>query len=182
VLFAETPGFMRRLLLILLLASCTLARAQVQERKMLDRILQPDMTLGNPMQNMAFYGGGNGSFDLSKQANVKDFYFTQKFSSKAFDTRQYEAKDFWQGEFQFATKAASVKGNFAAGKTYETKGLPVKDASEAGKSYAGGKSGFATRESPERGKTSQNHLDEIYKGKEEMNIDQVRDLLNKPKL
>ena len=149
---------------------------------MLDRILQPDMTLGNPMQDKAYYGGSGSGVDLSKEANVKDFYFVQKFSSKSFDTRQYEAKNFWQGDFQFATKSANVKADSAAEKVYATKALPVKDAREAGKSYVTDKSAYATRESPERGKTSQNHLDEIYRGKSQMNIDQVRDLLNKPKL
>jgi hypothetical protein len=173
---------MRPLALILLLASCSVLHAQVQERKLIDRILQPDRTLGNPMQNVAFNGGGAGASEFSRQANVKDFYFTQIFSPKSFDTKQYEAKDFWQGDLQFTTKAADVKADAAAEKSFATKALPVKDAREAGKSYDTAKRGFATRNAPAVGKTSQNHLDEMYKGKEQMNIDQVRDLLNKPKL
>lgn len=149
---------------------------------MLDRLLQPDMTLGNPMQDKAYYGGAGAGADLSKDASVKDFYFIQKFSAKAFDTRQFDARDFWQGEFKFVTRDANVKTDAAAEKLYATKAAPVKDAREAGKSYATDNRAYATREAPERGKTSQNHLEEIYKGKEEMNIDEVRDLLNKPKL
>jgi hypothetical protein len=173
---------MRPLVLILLLASCAASRAQDQERKMLDRILRPDMALGNSMQSKAYYGGsGGGGVDL-KDANVKDFYFVQKFSSKEFDVRQYSAKSFWSGDFQFSTKAANVKADAAGDKVFASKALPVKDAHEAGKGYAADSRTYATRESPERGKTSQNHLEEMYKGKEQMNIDQVRDLLNKPKL
>jgi hypothetical protein len=172
---------MRPLALILLLASCGVLRAQDQERKLLDRILKPDMTLGYSMQNMAFYGGG-GNVDITKNANVKDFYFIQKFSAKGFDTKQYDAKDFWQGDFQFATKPANIKTDDAAQKTYATKAVPVKDARDAGKTLATAGQTYATREAPEKGKTSQNHLEEVYKGKEQMNIDQVRDLLNKPPL
>ena len=149
---------------------------------MLDRILQPNMTLGNPMQSKAFYGGSSSGASLTKDANVKDFYFIQKFSSKDFDTRQFDAKDFWNGNFQFTTKAATIKDDAAAQKDYATKTLPVKDARGSGKGYAADSRTYATRESPERGKTSQNHLEEVYKGKDQMNIDQVRDLLNKPKL
>jgi len=174
---------MRPLALILLLASCGVLHAQQQERKLVDRILQPDMTLGNPMQNKAFSGGGGtGGVDTSKNASVKDFYFVQKFSLKAFDTKQYEAKNYWQGDFQFTTKPAAVKADSAAEKSYETKALPVKDAPEAGKGYQDATRGYATREAPERGKTSQSHLDEKFKGGPQLNIDEVRDLLNKPKL
>jgi len=172
---------MRSLVLFLLLASCGVLHAQDQERKMLDRILQPNMTLGNPMQSKAYYGGSSG-VSLTKDANVKDFYFIQKFSSKDFDSKQYEAKNFWSGNFQFATKAANVKTDENAQKVFASKALPVKDARESGKGYAADSRTYATRESPERGKTSQNHLEEMNKGKEQMNIDQVRDLLNKPKL
>jgi hypothetical protein len=173
---------MRPLVFILLLASCGILRAQEQERKMMDRIMMPDRTLGSPLQSKAYSGGGNGMLEISKDANVKDYYFTRKFSLKAFDTKQFDAKGFWQGEFQFATKPASVKADSAAEKTFATKTIPVKDARESGKEFQAGGESFATRESPLRGKTSQNHLDEKYKGKEQMNIDQVRDLLNKPKL
>jgi hypothetical protein len=173
---------MRPLPLILLLASCAALHAQDQERKLVDRILQPDMSLGNPMQNKAFSGGGGtGGMDTSRNAYVKDFDFVQKFSPKAYDARQYEAKNYWQGDFQFATKTAAVKADPATGKSYDTKTLPVKDAREAGKAYETATRAYATREAQERGK-SQNRLDEQYKDKPQLNIDQVRDLLNKPKL
>ena len=174
---------MRSLALILLLATCGVLHAQVQERKLVDRLLKPDMTLGNPMQNKAFNGASGGGLDVSKDANVKEFYFIQKFTPKTFDTKQFEVKNYWQGDFQFATKSATVKTDFTADKTFETKGAPVKEAREAGKSYQTATTrAYATRVAPELAKTSQNHLDEVYKGKTEMNIDEVRDLLNKPKL
>ena len=150
---------------------------------MVERLLQPDRTMGNAAQNKAYNGGGTGSLDVSKDASVKDFYFVQKFSAKNFDTKSYDSKNFWMGDFQFATKAADVKHDSKADKAFDTKTMPVKDAREAGKVFKDQDSKFATRESPIRGKTSQNHLDETNKGgSEQMNIDEVRDLLNKPRL
>ena len=174
---------MRPLAFILLLASCGALHGQDQERKLVDRILKPDMTLASPLQSKTYYGGSGGNgVDTSKYANVKDFYFIQKFSSKAFDTKQFAAKDFSKGDGQFATKPAAFKTDAVPEKTYGTKTVPIKGASEAGKGYAADVKTYATRDSPEKGKTSQNHLDETYKGKTQMNIDQVRDLLNKPPL
>jgi hypothetical protein len=58
----------------------------------------------------------------------------------------------------------------------------VKDARESAKGYAAAGQNVATREAAERGKTSQQHLDDIYKNRPVMSIDEIRDLLNKPKL
>ena len=172
---------MRSLAAIILLASCGVLHAQVQESGLLQRIMQPDMSLGNPMQGKTYYGN-TGGFDVSKSAAIKEFDFIQKFSPKAFDTKDYDTSDFWMGDFQFTTKAATVKTDSAADKLFATKAMAVKEAEEANKDFISGKSAYPTRESGLKGKTSQNHLDEVNKGKEEMNIDQVRALLNKPRL
>ena len=73
----------------------------------------------------------------------------------------------------------SVKTDSAADKVYATKDAAVKDARESGKDYYGSSKGYATAEAVEKGKTSQAHLEETYLGKDKMNMDQVRDLLNK---
>jgi hypothetical protein len=170
------------LMLVMLLMSRTALYAQEQERKLMDRIMTPDMSLGYSMQGKAFYGGGSGSYGGTKDANVKDFYFVQKFTAKSFDAKDYDAKSFWQGNFQFATKGADVKSHPAADKAFDTKSAPVKEANDAGKGYGTADHGYATHENEAKGKTSQNHLDEVYKGDRRMNIDEVRDLLNKPPL
>ncbi len=162
---------------LLLLASCGLLHGQEQERHLLDRILKPNMALGYSMQGKSYNSGGAAGLDTARSANVKDFQFTQKFSPKTFETKQYSARDFWQGDFHFTTKAANVKADSAADKIYETKSANVKEAHESGKNYD--TRGYATREAIEKGKTSQAHLDETYLGKDRMNMDQVRDLLNK---
>jgi hypothetical protein len=163
--------------IVLLLATSGVLRAQEQERKLMDRILQPDMSLGNPMQGKTYYSGNASGLDTTRTADVKDFYFSQKFSAKAFETKDFAAKDFWQGDFQFSTKSANVKSASEGDKIYETKSATVKDARENAKTYD--THGYATREAVEKGKTSQAHLNEKYLGKPEMNMDQVRDLLNK---
>jgi hypothetical protein len=164
-------------LILLLLAPCAALHAQEQEHKLTDTLLAPDMSFINPMQGKTFYSGGAGGLDSTKSANVKDFYISQKFSAKTFETKSFTSKNFWAGDFQFTTKAANVKAANEADKIFETKAAPVKDAREAGKEYP--TRGYATREAMEKGKTSQAHLDEVYLGKNQMNMDQVRDLLNK---
>lgn len=152
---------------------------RAQDDPKMDAILNPDLNAASQYQAKTFYSGGGNSEDSTKSANVKSFYFVQKFSAKSFDTKAFDTRDYWGGEFQYPTKAALVKTDSAVGKVYDTKAAPVKEAHESGKEY--GVKGYATREAVERGKTSQAHLDEEYKGKSEMNIDQVRDLLNRNK-
>jgi hypothetical protein len=164
-------------LLILLLLRGGALHAQVQERKLMDTILPPDMSLAYSAQGKTFYSGGAAGMDSAKSANVKEFYISQKFFAKSFETRDYAARGYWQGDFQFSTKAANVKAANEAGKVYETKAAAVKTANESGKEYA--TRGYATREAMEKGKTSQAHLDEEALGASQMNMDQVRDLLNK---
>jgi hypothetical protein len=144
-------------------------------------IINPDRNVLSALADKTYYSGGSPGVDLTKDANLKEFYISQKYSAKSFDTKEFAAKDFWGGDFQFATKAATVKTNNQADKIYETKGAAVKDASESGKDY--GTKGYATRDADEKGKTSQEKLDQEYKGKSEgtpeLNMGQVRDLLNK---
>ena len=54
--------------------------AQDQEKKLLDRLLKPDMALQNDAQNKKFVGDGSAS--INKRAHVGRFYVHQKPSSK----------------------------------------------------------------------------------------------------
>ncbi|HEX4083766.1 MAG TPA: hypothetical protein VHY22_02555 [Chthoniobacteraceae bacterium] len=175
---------MRPLLLALLLLIPGLVHAQLQESQLAERLLQPDRTLGNSNQDKTYYGGGTG-LDFSKTANVKQFDFVQKFSPKSFETKAFTAKNFWMGSFKFSTKTASVKTDAQAHQTFATKAAAIKQASEANKSFTTDKGSYSIRDADvtARGKTSQEHLDELYKGSSKnMTIDEVRDLLNKPRL
>jgi hypothetical protein len=163
-------------LILLLLASGGALHAQEQESKLIQRLLHWDMSLDNSMQYKTYYAGSNG-VDLSKSANVKEFDFIQKFAPKTFETKEYASKNYWAGDFQFGTKTATVKADSDGDKVFATKAANVKEARESGKDYA--TKDYTTREAIEKGKTSQAHLDETYLGKPRMNMDEVRDLLNK---
>jgi len=164
-------------LILLLLCLCAGAvHAQEQESKLTERLLNPNMSMNSWMQNMSYTTAGGG-MDLTKTASVKQFDYIQSFSPKTFETKSFAAKDYWTGNFKFATKSADVKAYSDNGKTYGTKSATVKDATEAAKNYE--TKDYSTREAVEKGKTSQNHLDETYLGKPRMNMDEVRDLLNK---
>jgi hypothetical protein len=162
--------------ILLTLPAAGVLHAQQQESKLTAKLLNPDMSLGNWMQNMSYTAEGSG-LDVTKSASVKQFDFVQKFSAKSFDTKSYDAKGYWTGDFKFDTKSADVKSYHDNDKSYTTKAANVKAAYEADKNY--GTKDYTTREALEKGKTSQNHLDETYLGKPRMNIDEVRDLLNK---
>jgi len=76
---------MFRLLAILFLGT-SLAGAQQQERKLMDRLLKPDLTQGNAMQKKAFIGG--------KSTDIKTFS-TDKYSGvRTKDTGTYVTRSF----------------------------------------------------------------------------------------
>jgi len=175
-----------RFLLLVLLTPCLL-HAQEQESKLASRLLQPDRTLGFSAQTKTYYGSGGGSVDFSKSANVKEYNYDQKFSSASYEAKAFDVKNFWKGSFLFSTKAADVKTDSALGKTFKTKDAYFKETDEANKSYVTDKGSYTTAahdyDAAGRGKTSQDHLDALYKGTgKNMTIDEVRDLLNKPRL
>jgi hypothetical protein len=165
-------------LLVLLTAAGALhAQQQRQDDPHLwDNIIAPSQEKSFVIQNKSYYSGGATGIDTEKNANVKTFDIVQKFLIKTFDAKTYSTKDYWGGDFHFATKTAETKTNSAVGKVYDTKAAPIKDAYEAGKDYD--VKSYATREADVKGKISQGHLDDVYKGGQ-MNMDQVRDLLNK---
>lgn len=140
--------------------------------------MQPDMTLNAREQSKSF-GGGKG-FNNDAKANVKDFYFTQRFSAKGFETKEFRSKNYWAGDFKFQTnEAAFIKEDSADKKRYETKSAEVKDARESGKTYNSSREFVNVREAHEDGK-SQALLDAEH-NKGPKTIDDVRELLNKNK-
>src|SRR5205814_2449220 len=65
-----------------LLVGLSCACAQDQERKLVDRLLKPDMTLQSDAQNKKFIA--DGSSPINKEARVGTFYIHQKPRSKSF--------------------------------------------------------------------------------------------------
>lgn len=162
-----------------LLLCAHVSQAQQQERKLEDRIMRPDTTLGSREQNKSF--GNYKTFQSagSDRAAVRDFYFTQKYSPKSYQTKDFATKNHWAGDFKYATNEANTKGRYTipnSAKGYETKPMEVKDARERGKNYAAG--AYATDSFKADGKT-QKILDAKYANQKPKTIDEVRDLLNK---
>ena len=183
--------------IVLLICGVAAGRAQQQERKLLDRIMQPDTTLEFDLRKSSAIGSRAYA---AGSARVKEFHYTQKAEPKTFRTREFHGtKTAWMGDFKFSTKEANSRGKYEipnAGKSAETKSMRVKQASESDKT-------MATRALPDgnreyRGSLirprSQDRLTQQGPGAQAdrtigwqggnlkpMTIDDVRELLNKNK-
>lgn len=179
---------MRQLLapvVIAALAFPVLLGAQEQERKLLDRIQRPDMELTNPMQSKSFAGGGGmkireaavakTSFDGTKTAPMKEFAGTRSFLG---------IKNPWFGNRVFETKTAALSG--LGGPEKLNSKFPVRDASvggfsDSGKSADINSADVELRPFLVRG-DSQGAIEQISdRIHKEMTIDDIRELLNKPR-
>jgi hypothetical protein len=161
-----------------LLACASSLRAQTQEGGTLDHILHPDRTLKYEDSDHNF--NAPAAFG-AKTAAVRPFLFSQPASLKAgdgvFHTRDFNAKSYRAGNY--TTKAAPTKDYGNKGRTYAVRAMAVNEDRAAGKtmdthSYAAAQKPYLVR-----GKR-QDSIDEIHDAKK-MTIDQVRELLNKPK-
>ncbi len=171
---------MRRLLLSLLLlsGSVAIATAQVQEKKLLDRLLKPDMTLQNNMQDRKFVATGA---TVTKKAPTKSFYVGERKSDKAFwNTRQVPQKGFQTESSRYARREAnlSTRGRIAKlDAPYSTPDYSgVREASDAQKAIPA--RDFAGNRKFEAQGKSQKFLSAQDRP---LTIDQVRELLNKNK-
>jgi hypothetical protein len=164
---------------ILLLAVLCSASAQDQEKKLVDRLLKPDMTLQNDAQNKKF--GGDGSTFINKRANVGSFYIHQKPRSKNFGgTRDFSTTQFYSKTYQGGRTAheASSQQTLANSKAPHANQTArgVRDAPQSGKkvasrAYAGNRP-FLNEGTNQKSLNRQN---------EPLTIEQVRELLNKNK-
>jgi hypothetical protein len=169
----------RRLIIFLSLAvSVSVAHAQVQEGRLLDRLLKPNTTLQNGAQNKRFVVDGKS---VGKQAAVNSFYVPEKSLAKQYGgEREFSAKGFAAHHFRDGEIAATVRARAQLVKKADvdsaTGALAVRNASESGKKMA--TSEFSgNRPFLDRGK-SQTALSQHDTP---LTIDQVRELLNKNK-
>jgi hypothetical protein len=172
------------LLTLILLSS--LVQAQEQERKLIDRLLRPDMTLQNCAQNKKFVttrvalatgrvrpiGGQDRQVKTKKfawQEKTKTFSGTREFPSRQIHSRSFngskaaaglDAKKVWKSDLVFRTHAAAN----------------MRIAADADKKVIG--RDFADNH-PFRGQgKSQKALSQLDRP---LTIEQVRELLNKNK-
>ena len=173
---------MRGLLLLPSVLALTLgtADAQEQERKLLDRVLKPDMSLQNSLQEKQFTGGGTVTM---KQARTKSFlFFKKRVPEKEFATSDFRAKAFSGtrvSRYQNSeAKVSTTRRIPKADVPYSTAAFSaVRAAPEARRAVAVSEFAGSDRPFLVRGKR-QKALDQQNRA---MTIDQVRELLNKNK-
>jgi hypothetical protein len=161
--------------IVLVVAFClvgSMARAQEQERKLVDRLLEPNMKLENSQQNKQFTGGGTVT---PKSASTRSFYVSNRELTKTFaDTREAGTRSY--SSHQFATKAANLPPPPRT-QTYATaKARNISAARESftrydSRQYAG------SRAFVEQGKSQK----ALHQQDHPLSIDDIRELLNKNK-
>jgi hypothetical protein len=164
---------------ILLLAVLCSASAQDQEKKLLDRLLKPDMALQNDAQNKKFIGDGSAS--INKRANVGSFFIHQKPRSKDFGgTRDFSTTQFYSQTYRGGRTAHEVSSQQTVANhkaTYANQtARSVRDAPQSGKKVAS-RAYAGNRPFLNEG-TNQKSLN---RHNEPLTIEQVRELLNKNK-
>jgi len=161
------------------------ASAQDQERKLVDRVMKPDMELSNPLQTKSFgqtssvalrqAGESRDSYAGVRDAYIKDFAYTRSFLG---------IKNPWFGGKVYDTKGASLLTKSAL--VNADREVPVKKA-EAAEYYDATKAAnFGSPVVPVRPFIPQAAAQGAVSGisdkiNDKMTIDEVRELLNKPR-
>jgi hypothetical protein len=163
---------------VLFLAALLCARAQDQERKLVDRLLRPDMSLQNSEQKKKFIADRTS---VNRKATVGTFYVEKKSNSKTFSgTREFSALEFNSRSFHGSRSAfqhfsQQVNGN--SERVYPTqtargpRAAPQSGKKVASRAYA------ENRPFLEEGKSQKS----LNRQNAPLTIEQVRELLNKNK-
>jgi hypothetical protein len=162
------------LCLLLLFVSTT--RGQDQERKLIDRLLRPDMSLQSSEQTKKFVADKTL---VDKQAHVSTFYLQKKSSSKDFSgTRDFSVQPARNQLISPAQgKTADISSRTRLPNTrYPTSPKPVRSANDPNKKkktndFSGNRPFF------EQGKSQKS----LTRQNPPLTIEQVRELLNKNK-
>jgi hypothetical protein len=162
---------------ISLLAALSCLRAQEQERKLVDRLLKPDMSLQSSEQKKKFIADGTS---INKKANVGTFYVEKKSKSKTFSgTRELSMKPFNSGRFHGSRAYANSSQETLANSrvAYPIQSAPgLREASQSDKK-AGSRAYAGNRPFLDQGKSQKS----LNQQNAPLTIDQVRELLNKNK-
>jgi hypothetical protein len=161
------------------------ARAQTQEKKMIDRMLKPDTELMNPMQKKSFEK--TGPFKLRQADDAKDTFAGVRNAY----VREYAAgrsflgiKNPWFGKKVFDTAPASLWSKSAL--STDGKRVPVRKAEMVGYRDATKSANFGSPDVPTRTYVPQPAASGAVRQMNEriakkLTIDDVRELLNKPR-
>ena len=153
------------------------AVAQEQERKLMDRILKPDMSLQNSVGEKQFVPRGTTN---AKQAPTKEFYVRERRAEKSFFTRLFRTKSFngknsqyqnMQASLATRTRIAKVDVPYATAAYHGIEPARESDKTVAASEFSG------TRPFLIQGKSQK----ALSQKDQPLTIDQVRELLNKNK-
>jgi hypothetical protein len=179
--FLGQPDVVGRSFLIAILLAIFIccARGQEQERKLIDRLLKPDMALQNDAQNKKF--AGDGSASINKRASVGSFYVHQQTrfknlsKTRDFATSRFYSKTYHAGRRTYDTSSQQTMPNsqFAHG---NQKASGVRNAPQSGKKVAS-RAYPGNRPFLDEGKSQKS----LNQQNAPLTIDQVRELLNKNK-
>ena len=162
---------------LLLLAALSSVRGQDQERKLVDRLLKPDMSLQNEAQNKKFMADGAST---NKRANVGTFYVQKRSTSKSFlAIGQFLARPFTSHSYHskrsvFEVSSEQPMGNSVAYASQTPRGVrdfPQSDKKIASRAYS------ENRPFLDGGKDQKS----LNRQNAPLTIEQVRELLNKNK-
>jgi hypothetical protein len=153
--------------------------AQDQERKLMDRLLKPDMTLQNSAQNKKFVA--DGSSPINKRATVGTFYVHRKphpknFSgTRSFSTTQFNSRTYHSGHSAYEVSSQQTMANSRSAHANQS-ARGVRDAPQSGKKVAS-RAYADNRPFLDEGKSQKS----LNRHNAPLTIDQVRELLNKNK-
>jgi hypothetical protein len=146
--------------------------AQEQERKLVDRLLEPNTKLENSEQHKQFTGAGTMT---AKSASARSFYVSNKELSKTFaDTRQFTTRSY--SSRQFGTKDATLPPSHKTGSFATTDARGISTARDASRTY-GTRQFAGNRPFLAQGKSQK----ALHAQDRPLSIDDVRELLNKNK-
>jgi len=151
-------------------------QAQEQERKLIDRILKPNVTLASSAQNKKF--SGTDATPASKEFVAHSFYSGKEQAAKPFaGLKNFFARAFGTRKFSRAGTAANARASAGAAyaNVYETKPSSLIRASVEAKKSARTRQYADQR--PFRGKGTRQEI--LSQQDRPLTIDEVRELLNK---
>lgn len=167
--------------LAMLFATVAAVAAQQQEQRMMDRIMNPDRDRANPMGAKEFSAK---PFEGREFRGAREYAEVKPARTKEFGTREFLGiRNPWFGKKVHATVAArEVRSYSPADRDYSSRAVETRTASdgaqaarvedrmeaEAGRAFLG------------RGK-AQGAINTTYPSPGPMTVDEVRDMLNRPR-
>jgi len=178
----KMPNSVKTILIaFVLLASLASGFSQTQEVKLIDRVMKPNMELGNPLQKKTFFGTSSVPIKNSP-ASAQGFFGVKGAAVNEFTTRSFLGlRNPWFGGRVFATKQEEALPK------YDAKNAGLNKTTDVAAYYASTKNAaFGSPVVPVStyvpAPAANGAVSRISdKINQKMTIDDVRELLNKPR-